>query len=109
MLGGVNLFWHVPKTLTSEENELAQAFADICTLALMQPRTPDDPAAVTETLVAALQGRVVIERAKGVLAQTEGLEMAEAFARLVQLSNDAAEPLADVAQGILHDIVAPRS
>jgi GAF domain-containing protein len=107
-LGGVNLFWHAPKTLSSDEIELAQAFADMCTLALMQPRMPMDPADVTETLVAALQGRVVIERAKGVLAETDGLEMADAFAELVRLSDERGEPLADVARTILRDIVTPR-
>jgi GAF domain-containing protein len=108
VLGGMNLFWSTSRTLTREERELAQAFADISTLALMQPPTGDDPNAVAEKLRAALHGRVVIERAKGVLAQTEHLEMDEAFARLVQVSDETARPLAQVAQSILNQIVTRR-
>jgi GAF domain-containing protein len=108
VLGGVNLFWQTSSTLTSEEGELAQAFADICTLALMQPPATDDANGIAERLRAALQGRVVIERAKGVLAHSHNLEMDEAFARLVQMSNETSQPLSEVAHSILSDIVTPR-
>lgn len=107
-LGGMNLFWRTEVTLAAEELDLLQAFADICTLALMQANTADDPTTVAEKLRAALQGRVVIERAKGALSQTEGLDMGEAFTRLVQLSKQTSQPLAQVAQSILSDAIAPR-
>ena len=107
VLGGLNLFWAGPKTLTQDERELAQAFADISTLALMQQPT-DDPTAIAQRLRIALQGRVVIERAKGVLAHTEQVEMDEAFVRLVQRSDETARPLTQVAQDILDDIVRAR-
>lgn len=105
VLGGLNLFWSASKTLTHEERGLAQAFADISTLALMQSSTADDPTAVAERLRAALQGRVVIERAKGALAHTDHLEMDEAFERLMQVSEQTARPLADVAQSILDEVI----
>jgi GAF domain-containing protein len=108
VLGGMNLFWHASRPPTQEERELAQAFADISTLALMQQPTDDDPTAITEKLRAALQSRVVIERAKGVLSQTDHLEMDEAFARLVELSDQLEQPLAQVAHTILDEIVTPR-
>ena len=108
VLGGLNMFWSTPRTLIQEERDLAQAFADISTLALMQPSTADEPAAIAERLRAALQGRVAIERAKGVLAHTENLGMDEAFARLLHRSEQASIPLAQVAHDILHDIVTQR-
>jgi hypothetical protein len=108
VLGGLNLFWGTARTLTQQERDLAQAFADISTLALMQPGTADEPAAIAERLRTALQGRVAIERAKGVLAHVDNLEMDEAFARLVQRSEQASRPLAQVAQEILRDVVTPR-
>lgn len=108
VLGGLNLFWRTPRTPTQDERELAQAFADIATLALMQSPDADHPGAVGRRLQAALRGRVVIERAKGVLAQTDDLAMDEAFARLVEVSEQTARPLAQVAQSILDDIVARR-
>ena len=106
-VGGVNLFWHEERRLAPHERELAQAFADICTLALMQPTTTDRES-VTQRLLAALQGRVDIERAKGVLAQTQDVDIAYAFTLLVNRSKDTGRPLAEIARGILQDIVAPR-
>jgi hypothetical protein len=108
VLGGLNVFWSASRRPTLDERELAQAFADIATLALMQSSGAGDPAEVAQRLHAALRGRVVIERAKGVLAQTDDLEMDEAFARLVEISELNARPLAQVAQSILDDIVARR-
>ena len=108
VLGGLNLFWSASRTPAHDELELAQAFADIATLALMQSPGVDGPEFVAQKLRTALQGRVVIERAKGVLAQTDDLEMDAAFARLVEVSQETGRPLAQVAKGILDDIVTPR-
>ena len=108
VLGGLNVFWATARTPTPEQHELAQAFADIATLALMQSSEADHPADVARRLREALHGRVVIERAKGVLAQSDDLEMDEAFSRLVELSEETGRPLAHVAQGILDDIVTRR-
>jgi hypothetical protein len=108
VLGGLNLFWSTSKTLSQEERDLAQAFADISTLALIQSPTPEDPDAVAHRIRAALQGRVVIERAKGVLAQVHDLEMDEAFAHLVEVSEQTARPLSQVAQDILDEVVTRR-
>jgi GAF domain-containing protein len=108
VLGGLNLFWTTSRTLTPEEAMLAEAFADISTLALMQSPSSDDPTSVAEKLRVALQGRVVIERAKGVLAHTEHLEMDEAFLHLLEVSDQTARPLAQVAQDVLDAIVTQR-
>src|SRR3546814_11684809 len=87
VLDGLNLFWRTSRTPTQDEQDLAQAFADIATPALMQSPTADDPDAVAQRLREALQGRVVIERAKGVLAQTDGIEIDVVFAQMVQASD----------------------
>lgn len=108
VLGGLNIFWNDATTISREQGDLAQAFADICTLALMQSPTTDDAESVAQRLRAALQGRVVIERAKGVLAQTDHIAMDEAFARLVQVSDETARPLSQVAQEILDEVARSR-
>lgn len=108
VLGGLNVFWSAPRTLTEAEQGLLRAFADISSLALMQTPTSARPAAIAEQVRTALQGRVVIERAKGVLAQSEGLDMGEAFARLLQTSRRTGRPLAEVAHDVLTEIVLDR-
>ena len=108
VFGGLNLFWSTVRPLDQEERDLAQSFADIATLAIMQTPGADDPEAVAQRLRNALQGRVVIERAKGVLAQTDDLGMDEAFERLVQVSEETDRSLSRVAQDILDDIVTRR-
>ena len=108
VLGGMNLFWSRERVLSREEAELARSFADICTLALMQARVENEPMVIAERVRAALAGRVVIERAKGVLAETEDVEMDEAFTLLVQRSREQGTPLSALAQRVLHDIVADR-
>jgi transcriptional regulator with GAF, ATPase, and Fis domain len=105
VLGGLNIFWSASKSLSADEQGLAQAFADISTLVLMQSPTAEDGDTVAQRLRTALQGRVTIERAKGVLAQTDDLEMDEAFSCLVRISDDTARPLSQVAQEILDAIV----
>jgi len=107
-LGGLNIFWSSSRTLSADEQGLAQAFADISTLVLMQSPLADDLDTIAQRLRTALHGRVTIERAKGVLAQTDNLEMDEAFARLVQVSDDTARPLSQVAREILDAIVTRR-
>jgi GAF domain-containing protein len=105
VLGGMNLFWRGERVLSAEEQELARSFADICTVALMQARVENEPMVIAERVRAALEARVVIERAKGVLAQTEDVAVDEAFALLVERSREQSLPLSVVADGVLRDIV----
>ena len=107
--GGLNVFWAGSHTPTQEERDLAQAFADIATLALMQSPGAAHPETVAQRLRIALQGRVTIERAKGVLAQVDDLGMDEAFARLIQVSEAAEQPLSRVAQDILDTVITSRN
>ena len=92
-LGGLNLFWHEElSTDAGTSLTVAQAFADALTLGVLAVR----PVSVQEArtrLDDALRGRVVIERAKGVLAHEHQLSMEAAFERLLEISEERAEPL----------------
>ena len=103
-LGGLNLFWRTPTDLSGDEARTAQAFADTCTLAIMQSNDGDDDSALSSRVRAALSGRVTIERAKGILAYQRDLDMAGAFARLIQLSEESEQPLSTTAAALLTDI-----
>jgi hypothetical protein len=100
-LGGLNLFWHEEKPADADRSlVVAQAFSDALTLAVLAIR-PFTVADARTQLDEALRGRVVIERAKGVLAHQEQLSMEAAFERLLELSETRAEPLGASAQRII--------
>ncbi|WP_369831251.1 ANTAR domain-containing protein [Cryobacterium sp. Y50] len=56
--------------------------ADVATISILQERTVREDAIVNEQLQRALNSRIVIEQAKGVIAQLSTVDMDEAFKRL---------------------------
>lgn len=56
---------------------------------------------LNDQLSEALNTRIVIEQAKGVLAERMGLDMEQAFARLRSHARNNKLRLADVAQGVV--------
>jgi GAF domain-containing protein len=81
-IGAMGLFRSAAGPLTAEDSAIAQALADVATISLMQERTIREAALVNEQLQRALNTRVLIEQAKGVIAHTGGVDMDEAFNRL---------------------------
>lgn len=81
-IGAMGLFGAREGSLSAEDAAIGQAFADVATISLMQERTIREAALVNEQLQRALNTRVLIEQAKGVIAQTAGVDMEEAFSRL---------------------------
>ena len=61
---------------------VARAFADLATVSIVQHRTATEVQRLNEQLSAALTSRVVIEQAKGVIAERADIDLAEAFSRL---------------------------
>src|SRR6476620_5264009 len=81
-LGALNLF-RTEKGLIGEADVLtAQAFADVATIAIIQQSAVLDARVVQENLNRVLNGRAIIEQAKGVLSGRHGLAMDLAFVRL---------------------------
>jgi GAF domain-containing protein len=78
-IGAMGLFGSTPGSLTAEDAAIGQALADVATLSLMQERAIREAAVVNEQLQRALNSRVLIEQAKGVIAHTSGVDMEEAF------------------------------
>jgi transcriptional regulator with GAF, ATPase, and Fis domain len=87
-LGALNLFGTSAGTLADSDLVLAQALADVASIALVQDKAVSDRAAVVVQLQAALSSRVVLEQAKGVVAHAGDLEVAEAFTVLRRYARD---------------------
>lgn len=103
-VGALNLFWAQPADVLDDDLRLAQALADVSTIAILQERATRSREALAAQLQTALNSRIIIEQAKGVLAERNDLDMSTAFARLRHVARSSNRRLADVAA----DVVAGR-
>ena len=103
-IGALNLFGHADVEFEELDVRVVQALADVATIALLQERAIARSEALTEQLQGALNSRIVIEQAKGALAQTEGSSPAEAFELLRAEARSSRRRLVDVASDVLDRI-----
>lgn len=82
VVGALNLFHTDRVHLRDEDVALAQAMADIATIAILQQRTLDRSSTENSQLQNALNTRVVIEQAKGILAERWNTGVDPAFVAL---------------------------
>ena len=79
VIGAMNLFLAVPGGLDETGLRVGQALADVATIGLLQERNFRHQEVLAEQLQGALNSRVAIEQAKGVLAERLHLDMGQAF------------------------------
>src|SRR5580698_6376472 len=79
VIGALNLFRVSPGAFEPEDVRIGQALADVATISLLQERNMRHTDTLTEQLQTALNSRVIIEQAKGKLAERLGLDMDQAF------------------------------
>jgi len=81
-IGALNLYRARPGSFDDDDIRLGQAFADVATIGILQDRRISAAERRAEQLQHALDSRVVIEQAKGILAQRHGIAPEEAFQAL---------------------------
>ena len=96
-----NLFSHHIGALVSEDIAVAQALADVATIGILQERHIRSANVVAEQLQRALDSRILIEQAKGVLAATMNTTMNDAFAIMRTYARDRNLPLRQVAEDVI--------
>lgn len=101
-IGAMGLFGRTDMVVTPEEATVAQAFADLATLLIVQTDKVDLPALESRVQVM-LTGRIVIEQAKGVLAEIYGVDMGEAYHLLLLRSAEGGGNLSATARTILDE------
>lgn len=101
VIGALNLFHNEPGEMRPADVTAAQAFADVATIALLQHRASAEAKVVNSQLNLALNTRVVIEQAKGMVAERQGLDMEQAFDVLRRYSRNNNLRLAAVAHGVI--------
>ena len=100
-IGALNLIRVQPGSLREGELQAAQALADVATIGILHHRAAEESRLLAEQLQYALDSRVVIEQAKGVVGHQLSLGMDEAFGALRRYSRDHNRRLVDVAAAIV--------
>jgi transcriptional regulator with GAF, ATPase, and Fis domain len=101
VVGALNLFGTEPGALDRENLRIGQALADIATVGLLQQRAIRARDVLTEQLQAALNSRVLIEQAKGLLAERLQIDVEQAFTILRSTARNRNQRLSDLAQALV--------
>jgi transcriptional regulator with GAF, ATPase, and Fis domain len=101
VIGALNLFRVVPGAFEPADIRVGQALADVATISLLQERSMRHSDTLNEQLQAALNSRVIIEQAKGKLAERLGLDMDQAFNLLREAARTSNRRLSDLAQAFI--------
>jgi GAF domain-containing protein len=101
VIGALNLFDVQPGALDEGKLRIGQAMADVATIGLLQQRAIHRRDILTEQLQTALNSRVLIEQAKGVLAERLQVDVGKAFVLLRDGARSHNRRLSEVAQAIV--------
>jgi GAF domain-containing protein len=101
VIGALNFFEVQPGALDEGKLRIGQALADVATIGLLQQRAIRRRDVLTEQLQTALNSRILIEQAKGVLSERLHLDVADAFTLLRQGARSHNRRLSDLAQAIV--------
>ncbi|GAA3001100.1 GAF and ANTAR domain-containing protein [Actinokineospora diospyrosa] len=100
-IGVLSLLGTEPGALDEERLGLGQALADVATIAILQHRAVEHGDRLSTQLQTALDSRIVIEQAKGILAQRGTLTMDESFTALRGYARAHGQRLAVVASSVV--------
>jgi GAF domain-containing protein len=102
VIGALNLFATGPDAFDPADLRVGQALADVATIGLLQERSLRRSETAAEQLQAALTSRVVIEQAKGKLAERYGLDIDQAFRVLREHARNTNQRLTDLASNFVN-------
>ncbi|WP_253829646.1 GAF and ANTAR domain-containing protein [Prauserella aidingensis] len=101
VIGTLNLFRTHPNGLDDNDARLGKALVDVATIGLLSERAVRHQEMVTEQLQTALNSRVTIEQAKGVLAERHGVTTDQAFTAMRRHARSQSRRLGEVAGEII--------
>ncbi len=103
VIGALNLFSTDTGRFEPTDVRIIQSLADIATIGLLQERTVRSAEILTEQLQGALNSRITIEQAKGVLSRTHHIDVDAAFELMRAYSRRNHHRLSDVAREVVTD------
>ncbi|WTW93492.1 GAF and ANTAR domain-containing protein [Streptomycetaceae bacterium NBC_01309] len=101
VVGALNLFRTTPGEFDTVDTQIAQALADVATISLLQQRSSRRSDVLNEQLQHALNSRILIEQAKGKLAERHNIDMEQAFTALRGYARSHNRRLSDLAQAFV--------
>jgi GAF domain-containing protein len=101
VIGALNLFRAGTGNMEPSDVDAAQALADVATIAVLQHRAVLAAQLINDQLQHALNSRIVIEQAKGMVGERIGLDMEQAFKRLRHHARHHNLRLVDVASDVI--------
>jgi len=107
IIGALNLFRTETGSMGDDDVIVAQALADIATIAILQNQTAVETRDLNTQLTHALTSRIVIEQAKGMIAERHRINIDEAFNRLRRHARNHNLRLAELAGDTVTGTVDP--
>jgi GAF domain-containing protein len=104
VIGALNMFSNTTGAFDDADVKIVQALADVAAIGLLQERAIHRGEILTEQLQGALNSRIVIEQAKGAIAQVQGVSIDEAFARIRDYARRSNRRLNELSHAIVTDL-----
>jgi transcriptional regulator with GAF, ATPase, and Fis domain len=99
-LGALGLFHSTPTELPARDLHAVQALADVATIGILQQQHTHQKTILTNQLQGALDSRIAIEQAKGILAESGNVTINVAFSRLRHYARNHNLKLSNLAQAV---------
>jgi len=107
VIGAMNIFSSELRELRPQDVNVTQALADVATIGILQERAIKHGAGLAAQLQGALNSRILLEQAKGIVAERRQVGMDEAFALLRSYARSHRTQLSAVANAIIDHSLAP--
>jgi GAF domain-containing protein len=107
VIGTLGLFHARGGPLPADRRRIARTIAGVATIGLLQQRAISRKATLAAQLQETLSTRVVVEQAKGFLAERLGIDVATAFAILRRYARSRDLELGDVARSVIEGRKSP--
>ena len=101
VIGAMNVFDTSLHVMTQTESNLLRAFADAATIGILQERTVKQQSDLSIQLQGALNSRIAVEQAKGIVAERLQVDMDVAFAMIRNYARNRSTPLSAVADALV--------
>ena len=101
VIGALNLFRATPGAFDADSIRVGQALADVATISLLHERSMRHSETLNEQLQTALNSRVIIEQAKGKLAERLGIDVHQAFTSCATSARNRNQRLSDLARAFV--------